>query len=125
MATFKDNVQRGIDSARPALDDAKVKSGPHLVTGGQRTVEKAGEVKARIAAKQAEVTTADDAESPAKKAIAGLLQIADAVTDVAAQAGEWAKDTGSKWGLNDDDHDVVQPAKELPDGDVPPPPPPA
>lgn len=110
MSTFKDNVQKGIDSARPALEDAKTRSGPRLVTGGERTVEKAGEVKARIAAKQAEVSTASDAESPAKKAFAGLLQIADAATDVAAQAGEWVKETGAKWGPGDD---VVEPPREI------------
>lgn len=113
MSSFKDNVQKGIDSAKPALEDAKVKSGPHLVTGGERTVEKIGEFKAQIAAKQAEVSTAEDAESPAKKAIAGLLQIADAATDLAAQVGEWAKETGAKWG--DDDQPVEQSPKAIPE----------
>lgn len=117
-STWRDGVQKGVDGAKPAVEDAKVKSAPHLVTGGEKTIEKAGEFKAQIEAKRAEMASAADAGSPRNQALSGLLQVGVAATDAAAQAGEWLKETGAKWGTGPV---VVEPPKEIP-GDVPPPP---
>ncbi|MFD7076022.1 hypothetical protein ACFU7D_29515 [Nocardioides sp. NPDC057577] len=118
-ANWRDGVQKGVEGAKPAVEDAKVKSAPHLVTGGEKTIEKAGEFRAQIEAKRAAMASAPDAESPRNQALSGLLQVGAAATDVAAQAGEWLKETGSKWGT--DTGPVVVEPKEIP-GDVPPPP---
>ncbi|MGH3351891.1 MAG: hypothetical protein ACRDPS_14580 [Nocardioides sp.] len=119
-SNWRDGVQKGVDGAKPAVEDAKVKSAPHLVTGGEKTIEKAGEFKAQLEAKRAEVASATDAASPRNQALSGLLQVGEAATDVAAQAGTWLKETGAKWGTGPV---VVEPPKEIPGEDVPPPPP--
>lgn len=117
-SSWRDGVQKGVEGAKPAVEDAKVKSAPHLVTGGEKTIEKAGEFKAQIEAKRVEIGSAPDADSPRNQALSGLLQVGVAATDAAAHAGEWLKETGTKWGAGPV---VVEPPKEIP-GDVPPPP---
>ena len=130
--SFKDNasnwrdgvqngVHKGVEGAKPAVADAKVKSAPHLVTGGEKTIEKAGEFKAQIEAKRAAVASAPDADTPRNQALSGLLQVGAAATDVAAQAGEWLMETGAKWSAGTGPV-VVEPPKEIPGEDVPPPP---
>ena len=118
-SNWRDGVQKGVDGAKPAVEDAKVKSAPRLVTGGEKTIEKAAELKAQFEAKRAEVGSAVDASSPRNQALSGLLQVGEAATDVAAQAGAWLKETGAKWGTGPV---VVQPPKEIPGEDTPPPP---
>ncbi|MEU6136017.1 hypothetical protein [Nocardioides sp. NPDC047086] len=117
-SSWRDGVQKGVEGAKPAVEDAKVKSAPHLVTGGEKTIEKAVEFKAQIEAKRAAVASAPDADTPRNQALSGLLQVGEAATDVAAHAGEWLKETGARWSAGPV---VVEPPKEIP-GDVPPPP---
>src|SRR4051794_38737492 len=118
-SSWRDGVQKGVDGAKPAVEDAKVKSAPHLVTGGEKTIEKAAELKAQLESKRAQVGSATDAASPRNQALSGLLQVGEAATDVAAHAGAWLKETGAKWGTGPV---VVQPPKEISGEDTPPPP---
>ncbi len=120
-SNWRDGVQKGVEGAKPAVEDAKVKSAPHLVTGGEKTVVKAGEFKAQIEAKRAAMASAPDADTPRNQALSGLLQVGAAATDVAAQAGEWLMETGAKWSAGTGPV-VVEPPKEIPGEDVPPPP---